>query len=78
MDRWAWGQLDAWLEIRRELPIGAVICVIHGPTAGRRWEASDARKQLHQPQWPSVGGSLLVSCGTRTRSRWRMRGSRSS
>ena len=47
MDRWAWDQLDPWLEIRRELPIGAVLCVIHGPTAGRRWEASAARKQLH-------------------------------
>jgi site-specific recombinase XerD len=48
MDRWAWEQLEAWLEIRRELPLGAVLCVIHGPTAGRRWEASAARKQLHQ------------------------------
>jgi site-specific recombinase XerD len=47
MDRWAWDQLDLWLKIRRELPIGAVLCVIHGPTAGRRWEASAARKQLH-------------------------------
>ena len=40
-------QLDPWLEIRRELPIGALLCVIHGPTVGRRWEASAARKQLH-------------------------------
>src|SRR2546429_7616787 len=24
-----------------------MLCVIHGPTAGRRWEASTARKQLH-------------------------------
>src|SRR5205085_7349170 len=24
-----------------------MLCVIHGPTAGRRWEASAARKQLH-------------------------------
>src|SRR2546423_14986365 len=47
MDRWAWEQLDPWLKIRRELPIGALLCVIHGPTAGRRWEASAARKQLH-------------------------------
>ncbi len=47
MDRWAWDQLDPWLEIRRELPIGALLCVIRGPTAGRRWEASAARKQLH-------------------------------
>jgi integrase len=47
MNRWAWDQLDPWLEIRRELPIGALLCVIHGPTAGRHWEASAARKQLH-------------------------------
>jgi hypothetical protein len=47
MGRWAWEPLDPWLEIRRQLPIGAMLCVIHGPTAGRRWEASAARKQLH-------------------------------
>jgi site-specific recombinase XerD len=47
MDRWAWEQIDPWLKTRRELPIGSVLCVIHGPTAGRRWEASAARKQLH-------------------------------
>ena len=35
MDRWAWEQLDAWLEIRRQLPIGALLCVIHRPTSGR-------------------------------------------
>jgi site-specific recombinase XerD len=47
MDRWAWNQLDPWLEIRAGLPIGALLCVIHGPTAGRHLEASAARKQLH-------------------------------
>ena len=47
MDRCAWDQLDPWLEIRRELPIGALLCVIHGPTPGRCWEPSAARKQLH-------------------------------
>jgi site-specific recombinase XerD len=47
MDRWAWEQLEAWLEIRRHLPMGALLCVIHGPTSGRRREASAARKQLH-------------------------------
>ena len=29
------------------LPVGALLCVIHGPTAGRHWEPSAARKQLH-------------------------------
>jgi site-specific recombinase XerD len=47
MDRWAWSQLEPWFETRRRLPIGALLCVIHGPTAGRHWEASAARKQLH-------------------------------
>jgi integrase len=41
-------QLVGQLEIRRQLPIGAVLWVIHGSTAGRRWEASAARKQLHR------------------------------
>ena len=48
MDRWAWEQLEPWLEIRRALPPGSMLCVIHGPTAGRHWEASAARKQLHR------------------------------
>src|SRR2546421_6706513 len=46
MDRWAWSQLESWREIRSQLPIGAFICVIHGPTVGRRWDPSAARKQL--------------------------------
>jgi site-specific recombinase XerC len=47
-DRWAWEPLDPWLAIRRQLPIGAMLCVIHRPTAGRRWEASAAREQLRR------------------------------
>jgi len=49
MDRWAWEQLGPWLEIRRELPSGALLCVIHGPTAGRRWEFSAARSPPADP-----------------------------
>ena len=48
MDRWAWDQLTPYLEVRTTLPVGALFCVIHGPTAGRRWEASAARKQLRR------------------------------
>jgi site-specific recombinase XerD len=47
MDRWAWKQLEPWLGTRGDLPVGALLCVLHGSTAGRRWEASAARKQLH-------------------------------
>ena len=46
MDRWAWSQLDAWLALRRELPLGALLCVVRGVTAGRHWDVSSARKQL--------------------------------
>jgi site-specific recombinase XerD len=48
MDRWAWDALTPYLEVRATLPVGALFCVIHGPTAGRRWEASAARKQLRR------------------------------
>jgi hypothetical protein len=46
MDRWAYDQLEPWLEIRRELPIGALLCVIRGATAGRSWEASAAAVEM--------------------------------
>jgi site-specific recombinase XerD len=46
LDRWAWVRLEPWMEIRAGFPAGALLCVIHGPTAGRRWEAAAARKQL--------------------------------
>jgi hypothetical protein len=48
MDRWAWQQLDLSLELRPSLSAGAPLCVIHGPTSGRHWEASAARKRLKQ------------------------------
>jgi site-specific recombinase XerD len=31
---------------RRQLPVGALLCVLRGATAGRHWESSSARKQL--------------------------------
>jgi site-specific recombinase XerD len=48
MDRWAWQQLQPWLQVRGQLPVGALLCVIHGATAGRHWEQSAARKQLRR------------------------------
>jgi integrase/recombinase XerD len=34
------------MSIRRQSPVGALLCVIRGATAGRHWESSSARKQL--------------------------------
>ncbi len=35
MDPWAWERLAPWLRLRGTLPVGALLCIIHGPTLGR-------------------------------------------
>jgi site-specific recombinase XerD len=46
MDRWAWEQLDPWFTIRAELPVGALFCVLRGPTRGRTCSSAGIRTQL--------------------------------
>jgi len=46
MDHWAWEQIAPWLETRVSLPVGALVCVIDGPTRGRPWSAAAARATL--------------------------------
>jgi site-specific recombinase XerD len=58
MDRWGWQQLQPWLDRRIQLPVGALLCVIDGPTAGRPWSPSAARTTLHR---------LAVEVGVRRR-----------
>ena len=48
MDRWACEQLDPWLEIRREVPAGALFCVLRGPTRGRACAGPEIRLQLRK------------------------------
>ena len=49
MDAWAWSDhLAPWLAARVELPIGALFCVIDGPTRGRPWSATAARGELRR------------------------------
>ena len=47
MDRWAWQQLGPWLQMRATLPVGALFCVLRGPTSGRPWAPAGVRSQLH-------------------------------
>jgi len=47
MDRWAWEQLSPWLKVRATLPVGALFCVLRGPTRGRPWAPAGVRTQLH-------------------------------
>ena len=37
MDAWGWEQLQPWLELRRELPVGPLLCVLNGTTRDRHW-----------------------------------------
>ena len=53
MDRWAWEHLDPWLNVRAGLPIGALFCVLRGPTRGR----------------PCSAAGVRASCATRRHSR---------
>ena len=34
MDRWAWAQLEPWLDVRASLPAGALFCILRGSTRG--------------------------------------------
>ncbi|HEY1711521.1 MAG TPA: tyrosine-type recombinase/integrase [Solirubrobacteraceae bacterium] len=46
MDRWAWQQLEHWLQLRRTLPVGPLFCVLRGPTRGRPCAPATIRVQL--------------------------------
>ena len=46
MDAWGFEQIRPWLEIRREMPVGPLFCVIDGRTRGRAWSAGAAREAL--------------------------------
>jgi integrase len=46
IDSWVWDCLQPWLEYRRGLPVGALFCVIAGPTAGKAWSSADVRKKI--------------------------------
>ena len=39
-------QLAPWLNVRVELPVGPLFCVVNGPTRGRPWSAAAARSEL--------------------------------
>lgn len=41
-------QLRPWLEHRSAMPIGALSCVINGPTCGRPWSGPAVRTQLRR------------------------------
>jgi integrase len=48
MDAWGWDELQPWLELRVELPVGPVFCVLNGRTRGRQWPSAGARTDLRR------------------------------
>jgi site-specific recombinase XerD len=48
MDEWGWEQLRPWLDLSARMPIGALFCVVNGPTCGRPWSGPAARTQLRR------------------------------
>jgi len=48
MDQWAWQHVNAWLDIRIVMRVGALLCVIDGPTQGRPWSPTAARATLRE------------------------------
>ena len=48
MDTWRWEQLEPWLDMRLELPVGPLLWVINGATRGRHWSAAAARAELRR------------------------------
>jgi integrase len=78
MDAWGWEQLQPWLNLRRELPVGPLFCIISGATRGRHW-----RRPRHAPTCAAPrprqgcgGASRRTSCATLTPSRWRAKACR--
>jgi site-specific recombinase XerC len=48
MDAWGWEQLQPWLELRRELPVGPLLYAINGATRGRHWSQAAVRAELRR------------------------------
>jgi site-specific recombinase XerD len=48
MDEWGWEHLQPWLDLRLELTIGSLFCIIDGPTRGRPWSVAAVRAHLRR------------------------------
>jgi site-specific recombinase XerD len=48
MDEWGWEHLQRWIDVRLELPVGPLFCVINGRTRGRPWSPAAARAELRR------------------------------
>ena len=68
MDRRAWQQLSPWLQLRATLPVGALFCVLRGPTPVARGlrPLPDPSYRWRPLELVCAVGSRRTSCATRT------------
>jgi len=80
MDSWGWEQLQPWLEMRRALPDGPLLCIINGTTRGRHWSPAAARAELRRTAAAAGvrAASPRTSFDTPTQWRWPAKAYRSS
>lgn len=80
MDRWAWEHLDPWLRARVSLFVGALLCVIDGPTQGGRGHPRPPEPPFapRGPRGRSPAIRPAPAFATRTRSKWHTRAYRST
>ena len=80
MDSWGWEQIDPWLQARERLPVGALFCIINGPSRGRPWTQDAVRVQLRRAAAKPLSGAGLrrTSYDTPTPWRWLAKACRSS
>ena len=55
MDRWAWEQMNPWLELRAAVPVGSLFCVPRGPTRGRPCSAAGIQRAASAAREPPPG-----------------------
>src|SRR4051794_35693423 len=80
MDEWAWEHLQRWIDLRLDLPVGPLFCLINGPTQGDHGQRPPRAPNCAARPQPRgfADASRPTSCVTRTPSRWRTRACRSS
>jgi integrase len=72
MDQWGWDELHPWLELRVELPVGPLFCVINVRRVVATGPAPPLERICAGPpsRLASVDASPRTSSGTRTPSSW--------
>lgn len=46
VDEWGWRHIESWLQLRKDIPPGALLPVLRGVSAGRSLNPSDVRRQM--------------------------------